>query len=302
MTWILTGRGILLLLLLFILLLILLEILRELKTFRVRQYRLSVNIMEPGEKKKIVFLTDLHGKSYGKNNGALIKAIVEEKPDYIFVGGDMLTRTMEESDDAALRFVRELPRICPVYAANGNHEQKMKEFPERYKEARYENYKRELKKAGVRLLENAQANLRMGSLPVTVSGLEIPAECYGHFLCRRLPEIPMDELLPKADNRRYQILLAHNPVYAKRYWEWGADLVLSGHLHGGIVRLPLIGGLITPQIQFFPKYSGDMYEEDGHVSIVSRGLGTHTVNIRLFNMAEVVSVTLEGPKRDFYKA
>ena len=94
----------------------------------------------------------------------------------------------------------------------------------------------------------------------------------------------------------YEILLAHNPVYFDAYKKWGADLVLSGHLHGGIIRLPGIGGLITPQAIPFPKYSGEMTTEGEQTIIVSRGLGTHTINLRFLNEAEMIVIHLRGEK------
>ena len=105
----------------------------------------------------------------------------------------------------------------------------------------------------------------------------------------------IEERIGERSGDTYRILMAHNPAYMDVYWEWGADLVLSGHLHGGVVRLPLVGGVITPQMQLFPRYSGDMYKgKDGQSCVVSRGLGTHTVNVRLYNMAELVSLTFVG--------
>ena len=91
---------------------------------------------------------------------------------------------------------------------------------------------------------------------------------------------------------QYTILLAHNPAYMDVYLEWGADLVLSGHLHGGLVRIPGLGGIVTPQGFFFPKYSGEMTREGEQTVIVSRGLGSHTLNIRLFNVPELISIHL----------
>ena len=76
------------------------------------------------------------------------------------------------------------------------------------------------------------------------------------------------------------------------YLSWGADLILSGHLHGGLVRIPVLGGIVTPQGFLFPKYSGEMTREGDQTVIVSRGLGSHTLNIRLFNVPELISVTL----------
>ena len=100
------------------------------------------------------------------------------------------------------------------------------------------------------------------------------------------------QCLGKADKGEYQILLAHNPAFFPAYKEWGADLTVSGHLHGGIIRIPGLGGVITPQFVLFPKYSGEMTVEGNQAIAVSRGLGTHTINLRFLNYAEVVVIDL----------
>lgn len=270
------------------------ETARELRHFRIRRYEVEVQGKKPPEESvKLIFLSDLHGKIYGRDNKSLIKAIKREAPDYILVGGDMLTRSNIKSQEDAVSVIEQISAICPVFCANGNHEQKMKEQPAVY-QGRYEDYKKRLQCAGAVLLENESADMKMGGLPVTISGLEIPVSCYGHFKEGPLKVSDIKEYIGSPDPSRYQILLAHNPVYMKQYREWGSDLTLCGHLHGGIVRIPGIGGLISPQAAIFPKYSGDIYREGGHVGIVSRGLGNHTVNIRLFNMAEIVAITLKG--------
>ena len=272
-----------------------LEIWRELNTFRVRRYRISHSHYDTKTLErdmKIVFLSDLHGKVYGKDNKSLLDAVRAQQPDLILAGGDMVVRGNEKTVKTGIKFMQKLAQIGPVYCANGNHEQKMKADPERYK-GQYEIYKTKLQEAGIHVLENDRVDLEILNLPITITGLELPLSCYGHFKEYPLQSCEIQRILGKCDKSRYQILLAHNPVYMKQYKQWGADLTLSGHLHGGIVRLPVIGGLITPQVKFFPKYSGDRYCEGRHCGIVSRGLGTHTVNIRLFNMAELVSITLE---------
>ena len=101
-----------------------------------------------------------------------------------------------------------------------------------------------------------------------------------------------DELGNCEEDGAYHILLAHNPVYFKQYAAWGADLTLSGHLHGGIIRLPLIGGVITPQAKLFPRYSAGKYEIGEKWMIVSRGLGTHTIPIRFNNKPELSVIHL----------
>lgn len=269
------------------------EICRELSVFRVRRYRIDVPGMKKNEQIKILFLSDLHGREYGEANRKLLGRIQKENPDCILVGGDMLTRGRPETDSVALDLMRRLPSLAPVYAANGNHEQKMKENTEKYKD-RYEKYSAGLKKAGIHILENDTAFFRKGSFQASVTGLEIPLSCYSHFGKEALRIKEIEKRIGTVPEGCYHILLAHNPSYVEQYWKWGADLVLSGHLHGGVVRLPFLGGVITPQMQLFPKYSGDMYKKDGHRCVVSRGLGTHTVNVRLYNMAELVCLVFTG--------
>lgn len=274
-----------------------LEIWREQRKFRVRRYCISdmnsnINTKMLEKDLKIVFLSDLHGKVYGKDHKSLLDAVRAQHPDLILVGGDMVVRGNEDSVKKGIAFMQKLAQTGPVYCANGNHEQKMKADPQKYGN-QYEIYKAKLEEAGIHMLENASVDLEVLGLPITITGLELPLSCYGHFKEYPLQSCELKRLIGRCDKNRYQILLAHNPVYMEQYKEWGADLTLCGHLHGGIIRLPLLGGLITPQVRLFPKYSGDMYCEDSHCGIVSRGLGTHTVNIRLFNMAELVSITLE---------
>ena len=271
------------------------EILRELTRFKVKRYVVKVPQMKKAKENiKIVFLSDLHAKVYGKDNEKLLDAIKKEEPDLILSGGDMLVRSREETAGLAAHFMEQLTGIGRVCCANGNHEQLMKEAPGEYK-GRYEAYKKRLERAGIRILENTSLNMDIKGFAVTVTGLEVPSGCYGHMKELPLSVKEIRSRIGRPDEGRYQILLAHNPVYMEQYKDWGADLTLSGHLHGGIVRIPGIGGIITPQMKFFPRYSGDIYREAGHCGIVSRGLGTHTVNIRLFNMAEVVTVTLAKP-------
>lgn len=96
----------------------------------------------------------------------------------------------------------------------------------------------------------------------------------------------------KKEDDTYQILIAHNPVYFEDYVAWGADLILSGHLHGGLVRLPFLGGLISPSVKLFPKYDAGRFTKDGKTMIISRGLGTHSNMPRFFNPPELIIVHL----------
>ena len=168
----------------------------------------------------------------------------------------------------------------------------MKLKPEKYDQS-YALYREKLLKFGVHLLENESTVLSDDS-KVRLTGLEIPLECYTHLKRREMPGGAIKERIGNRDPEAFQVLLAHNPSYMKEYLAWGADLILSGHLHGGMVRIPGIGGVIGPDFVLFPKYSGEMRRVGDQTVIVSKGLGTHTIHIRLFNPAEVVVLSLNN--------
>lgn len=266
---------------------------RELKFFKVKRYRLSVPKLKGLDSpKKVIILADLHNKVYGDDNSELIGAISQENPDLILIAGDMLVGKDEIYYKEALDFVRALPAICPVYYSLGNHEQRLKVFPEKYKNEIYKEYREKLIESGVHLLENASADCMLDRLKVVISGLELPMDTYEKFKKHVVKGRDIGRCLGKCDREKFQILLAHNPVFFPAYKEWGADLTVSGHLHGGIIRIPGLGGMITPQAALFPKYSGEMSVEDNQTIIVSKGLGTHTVNLRFCNYAEIIALEM----------
>lgn len=275
-----------------------LEIYRELHHFRVTHYTIESQKFKGFSRDlNLIFLSDLHNRVYGEKNEPLLQAIRNEKPDLILIGGDMLVGKEDASYDIALDFTSQLPEIAPVLYATGNHEQRMREKPEIY-QAAYADYRQQLKDRGVLFLENGSCRIEAGTVLLEISGVELPSASY-----KKLKKLPIQasdiaEYLHKdsvsvTEDSVYRILLAHNPAYMNAYKGWGADLILSGHLHGGVMRLPGIGGVITPQVFLFPKYSGEMTKEGEQTIIVSRGLGTHTINIRLFNQPEVVSICLK---------
>lgn len=270
------------------------EMIREYHTFTVTDYVIDSEKLRGLEsEKKIVFLSDLHNRVYGKDNAEVIETIRRIQPDLILIAGDMLVGKSGVPWDAAFAFVKQLPDIAPVYYANGNHEYRMKIYPEKYGTA-YAEYKEALVQCGVHFLENASADLQMDGCKMCVSGLEIPKKFYSKLHRQYMGTSDVKDCVGSASKDEYQILLAHNPLHAKAYKEWGADLVLSGHLHGGVVRLPFVGGVISTQLQLFPKYSGEMTKEEDTYIVVSKGLGSHSVNLRLFNLPEIVVLHLNA--------
>lgn len=274
----------------------LIEMIRELRDFRVTKYRIcSQKLNGIKREKKIIFLSDLHNRMYGEENERLLKSIRNQHPDLILIGGDMLVRKDGNSYDKTVHFLAKLPGICPVYCANGNHEQKLKELPDKYEQS-YEEYKKALTASGIHMLENASETVKLEEVPVKLSGLEIPLGAYARFGKK---ELSLKEITDRIGEHGddYQILLAHHPGYMKEYLAYGADLILGGHYHGCVVQLPWIGGVISTNFTLFPKYSGGIYQEGEQTAVVSRGLGTHSVPLRLWNWPELIVLELSGNER-----
>lgn len=267
------------------------EIARELCVFHVTHYPVtSPKLSGLKASKKIVFLSDLHNYCYRKDNEPLFRAVAKEKPDLILIGGDMLLRKDPFSYTHTVRFLSRLPAVCPVYYANGNHEQKMKEYPRKYRRS-FQVYKSRLEKAGIHFLENESAILSWEGVKIRITGLEIPLRGYERRARRRIGKKDIEAKIGGAGDG-YEILLAHHPAHIRAYRDWGADLILSGHYHGGVARLPGIGGVVAPDFTFFPEFSGGCYRLGDTAAVVSKGLGVHSVPIRLFNPAEIVAVEL----------
>lgn len=274
----------------------LIEMIRELRDFRVTKYRIcSQKLNGIKREKKIIFLSDLHNRMYGEENERLLESIRNQHPDLILIGGDMLVRKDGNSYDKTVHFLAKLPGICPVYCANGNHEQKLKELPDKYEQS-YEEYKKALTASGIHMLENASETVKLDEVPVKLSGLEIPLGAYARFGKK---ELSLKEITDRIGEHGddYQILLAHHPGYMKEYLAYGADMILGGHYHGCVVQLPGIGGVISTNFTLFPKYSGGIYQEGEQTAVVSRGLGTHSVPLRLWNWPELIVLELSGNER-----
>lgn len=237
------------------------------------------------KKCRAVVLADLHNKKYGKDNQVLLNAVRAQQPDFILIAGDILTAKKRASMEPALGILKELSKDYPIYYGNGNHEHRLKLYPEVYGNMG-DIYARRLKELGIEPLVNRHVNL--SEYGIVIYGAEIDKYFYKRFRTGKMPPEYLEEILGKASKEMYTVLLAHNPDYFPQYAAWGADLVLSGHVHGGVARVPLWGkGVLSPAMRFFPKYDGGIFEHEGSGMVLSRGLGTHTIPVRVFNPAEL---------------
>lgn len=237
---------------------------------------------------RAVVLADLHNKSYGKNNEKLLAAIAECQPDFVVVAGDILTAKPGESLDVAVHLMNELAQKYPVYYGSGNHEHRLKLYPETYGDMS-ERYEQALENAGVIRLVNSHVTLP--EYGITIYGSEIDKRFYKRFKGSVMEENYLSLLLGQASEAEYNVLIAHHPDYFPEYAAWGADLVCSGHVHGGMVRIPFLGkGVVSPSVKLFPKYDGGIFAEEKCTMLLSRGLGMHTIPVRIFNPGEMLLV------------
>ena len=241
----------------------------------------------------IVMLADLHNQLYGENNEILLGEIEKLSPDFVCLAGDMLIGHTKIPYEAGQKTVIELAKCYPVFYGLGNHESRMKHDVDIYGTI-YEEYMSLIEKQGVNILVNDNAEFFVGDNKFCVYGYDLPEKYFEKFNRYVFEEKQLEEGLGKCDlsDDCNSILLAHNPVNFKQYAAWGADLTLSGHLHGGIIRLPLIGGVITPQAKLFPRYSAGNNTIGEKEMNVSRGLGTHTIPIRFNNKPELSVIHL----------
>lgn len=240
-----------------------------------------------GASYRIVQLSDLHKKCFGQLNCELFEMVHIQNPDAVFITGDMVSRSVKNIDN--LRpLLNNLSTIAPVYYSLGNHETDMEYVnPELHKTLM------ECIGKHCILLDNRTEFIQTEDIKIKLSGLTVPQDCYkkdGHY--RNLRNITCDDirnlLETEPESECINILLAHNPMFFDAYTEYGSDIILSGHVHGGCVKLPLIGGVLSPERKFFPKYYAGEYKKDNSSMIVSCGLG----KFRMFNPPEIIVIDL----------
>lgn len=266
----------------------------ETRIYEIRTKKLNRNVRPF----RLLMLADLHDALWGRGQEQLLEAVDAFSADLILCAGDMLLAHERAGMEHTFSLFEGLAgRRIPVVAVNGNHESRMRQRPEKYG-TQYGRYAGRLKELGVQIPVNETYETSYGGMPVCIHGYEMPLSYYRKFCIRPYDGRDLTELFGTPGEDAYHILLAHNPVYFKQYARWGADLTLSGHLHGGLIRIPGIGGLITPQARLFPRYDRGLYERKGKYLAVSPGLGGHTVPIRILNPPWLIGIIIEGTGED----
>lgn len=227
---------------------------------------------------KIVQLSDLHGAEFGEDGMELVEKVKELEPDIIALTGDFVT---DEGDLAAVeKLAARLVKLCPVYFVSGNHE---------FGSGLAVKVRNILERAGVKYLSNEYLTISRGEDGILLGGVEDPL-AYADMLSPDELAQKMNDAAPDA----FKILLGHRNYWMTEYPELPVDLIFCGHAHGGLIRIPGVGGLIGTDRRLFPDFDAGEYNNGRYTLIVSRGLGNSVSIPRIFNRPEIVCVELSS--------
>lgn len=258
----------------------------------------SHNLPETLKSKNILLLTDLHRKHFfGTKDRYLFKRIKKTAPDCILIAGDLVNGLGGMKNvKYAEHILSTLHKLdIPIYYTYGNHELKLElHDPEAYEELNLvaDKYTTVLNNHGCLLTFRGDREPS-----VQLYGLKLKLNYYHGDVDAQMQRVSPGNAFRSISDELYNILIVHDPTYLESYLETGADLIVAGHFHGGIIRLPIIGGLISPRYKLFPKNSRGLFKCGTQRLIVSSGLGWHTVPFRLFNRPELVVITFETRSR-----
>jgi len=226
---------------------------------------------------KILHISDLQNKLFGKDQKPLLNKIRQSSPDIIVFTGDLLDRHEGRTNvESAMDFVRQILEVAPVYFVSGNHE---------YQSGQWEELSDELVAAGVTVLDNGKSVIEREGETITLLGLA--DKKMNPYYDKML------HTLMAGQEDSFNILLSHRPELYETYVKEKIDLAFTGHAHGGQIIIPFLRqGIFAPHQGFFPKYTEGMHEKDGTAMVVSRGLGNSSFPFRIFNRPELIEVTL----------
>jgi len=235
---------------------------------------------------KIVHISDLHNKVFGKEQDKLIDKVEALEPDIIVITGDLIDRRRYNLEKS-MYFINASVEMAPVYYVSGNHEAWSGRFSE---------IEERLIETGVKIIDDSETEIRRGNSSIKLLGLSDPDFLTSDYIDGTDTSKLEENLIRLSEGEELKILLSHRPEIFELYSDNNIDMIFSGHAHGGQIRLPFIGGLIAPDQGLFPKYTAGSYTSNTSTMYVSRGLGNSLFPVRVFNRPEIISVTLKSDK------
>lgn len=241
------------------------------------------NLPDAFDNYRIIHLSDIHNIDYGNDNKIIIDLVRDSNPECIVITGDLLD-SRNTKPSISMKLVSELTKIAPVYYVIGNHESRL---------TIYQQFEDDLKQLGVCVLRNEFVLIEKENQAIQLLGIDDP----------NFDRIKDESIIPSQivehkikkikQNNLFTILLIHRPELFEIYVKNKIDLALTGHTHGGQIRIPLIGGIIAPSQGFFPKYDAGLFQKNGTNMIISKGIGDSSFPFRVNDNPEVVLIELQ---------
>lgn len=225
---------------------------------------------------RITHISDLHGKRFGKENLRLARLIDSLRPDVLCMTGDMVNGKRDDGSPL-IDLLKNLKGEYPRLYVFGNHEVRNKWLNEK---SSLEGFLSALTKYRTTMLDGTSYCCE--GLPVSFHGMKDSRDNH----------IDIGEGLGEKAEGTVNIALIHRPSRFEAAAKAGYDLILSGHLHGGVVRIPIAGGLLSPDKAIFPKYDKGIFHDFGSTLCVTSGLGNGRLYPKLLNRPEVVLIKL----------
>jgi len=295
----------------------------------IREYCIHTSAIPRGESVRAVLLADVHGKADRDGCRKLLEDIRQLKPDLILISGDMILRIAPDTFEKMQGFLAGLAGEYPVFYGMGNHETVLNDEARKYEKViekkgrllrisesagkmaarlkrrlkpcdieeqkeRFRKYESFLDRHGIILLHNARSRITIRGMRLDIAGLELPMSCYGKPVSPAVSAREIRSLLGEADRNAFQILISHDPKYSRACFDWGADLTVSGHYHGGVWRITEHMILVSPHFHPFPRYGCGVFHQGNSHLVVSAGLGEHTFPLRIHNPRELILIRCVG--------
>ena len=255
--------------------------------FETSHYRIKSNKIRRGI--RLAVLADLHNCMLEDMGRRLFHEVDKEHPDLVMIAGDIVDSIKGSDPTCAMKLLGLIHERYPVIYGMGNHEKKI--LKGEYLHRERAQLIRGLKEAGLKILSDSYRYI--DDTGIKVSCLDLDLSYFGRGVFKPLSAEQIEEHIGELERDRFNILIAHDPQYFAAYSDYGSDLVISGHMHGGIIRIPYLGGLVSPKLRLFPKYDAGYFERKASKMLVSKGLGCHTIQLRINDPTELMIVDLE---------
>jgi len=244
--------------------------------FKVNQVNVESSELSAGEELEVLQITDLHNKVFGDENEKLVRTAEDLNPDLIVITGDLVDHSTEQLQQV-FNLAEKLKAIQKdVYYVSGNHE---------WENERTEELFQGLRERDITMLDNTHVTFQREKTMINIAGIADSSTDHEN----------MKQAFEGIDNSTYTILLSHSPNVVTKYDDIQADLILSGHTHGGQVRFPFIGAVVAPDQGLFPELTKGVYQVDsGSTLYIDSGLGTSIAPVRFWNQSQMSLLIISG--------